>query len=201
MSEQHAGTPPVVSIEGERVALGPLRRDLLPLYERWINDLVSSRNLGRPALPMTHEAEVGWYDSVSKATDTAPFTIYERASWRPIGTTTLHEINHRLGSATFGILIGEADGRGQGHGTEATRLMLDYAFTVLGLHNVMLSVYAFNLAGIRAYQKAGFRECGRRRQAMPVAGRRWDIVFMDCLATEFESPRLRRLFVPDAPAP
>ena len=28
---------PVLNIAGERVALGPLREDLLPLYGRWIN--------------------------------------------------------------------------------------------------------------------------------------------------------------------
>jgi hypothetical protein len=28
---------PILNVEGERVALGPLRRDLLPLYQRWIS--------------------------------------------------------------------------------------------------------------------------------------------------------------------
>ncbi len=37
---------PVLNVVGELVALGPLRRDLLPLYGRWINDLASARNLG-----------------------------------------------------------------------------------------------------------------------------------------------------------
>ena len=34
-SAHPAATPeqPIVTIEGERVALGPLRRDLLPLYQ------------------------------------------------------------------------------------------------------------------------------------------------------------------------
>ncbi len=36
---------------------------------------------------------------------------------------------------------------GRGYGTETTRLMLDYAFTALGLHNVMLTVFVFNAAG------------------------------------------------------
>jgi hypothetical protein len=29
---------PILNVVGERVALGPLREDLLPLYGRWIND-------------------------------------------------------------------------------------------------------------------------------------------------------------------
>jgi RimJ/RimL family protein N-acetyltransferase len=62
-------------------------------------------------------------------------------------------VDHRNRSATFGILIGEPECRGKGYGTETTRLMLDYAFTTLGLHNVMLTVFEFNPAG------TGFHFC------------------------------------------
>src|SRR2546421_514602 len=129
----------------------------------------------------------------------APSPIYERATWRPIGSTGLHAVDYRNRSAGFGIMIGEADCRGRGHGTEATRLMLDYAFTALGLHNVALTVYEFNHAGQRAYAKAGFKEFGRRRQCRLMGGRLWDEVHMDCLATEFTSPVLGRVFAPDEP--
>ena len=64
--------------------------------------------------------------------------------------------------------------------------MLEYAFTGLGLHNVMLTVFAYHERGMRAYKRAGFREIGRRRQAHRFAGIAEDIVMMDCLATEFE---------------
>ena len=94
-------------------------------------------------------------------------------------------------------MIGEGAYRGRGYGTETTRLMLDYAFTALGLHNVFLTVNAYNYAGIRAYEKAGFREFGRRRQCKMRGGRRWDVVYMDCLATEFSSPVLTAIFEPD----
>ena len=77
--------------------------------------------------------------------------------------------------------------------------MLDYAFTALGLPNVMLTVYEFNRIGIRAYEKAGFRELGRRRQCRMMGGNLWDEVYMDCLSTEFESPVLERVFTPDRP--
>jgi diamine N-acetyltransferase len=187
---------PVVNVVGERVALGPLRRDLLPAYQRWSNDLAAADRLGSLPRPVTLEGQTAWYDQeASRIT----FTIYERAAWRAIGGCSLNEVDHRQGTANLVILIGEADARGQGYGTEAVRLLLDVAFTALGLHSVMLGVYEFNRAGRRAYQKAGFRECGRRRQARVMGGRRWDEIFMDCLATEFTSPVLGRVFVPDEP--
>ncbi|MGH2533483.1 MAG: GNAT family N-acetyltransferase [Thermomicrobiales bacterium] len=189
---------PIVNIVGELVALGPVRRDLLPLYQRWVNDFQTTRNIGIPPAPMSMESEEAWYESRNKPNE-ATFTIYERATWRPIGNTALHGIDHRNRSAGFGIMIGEADCRGKGYGTEVTCLMLDFAFTALGLHNVMLTVFEFNYAGQRAYAKAGFREFGRRRQARSMGGQLWDEIYMDCLATEFTSPVLNRVFQPDEP--
>jgi diamine N-acetyltransferase len=188
---------PVLSIEGELVALGPLRRELLPLYQRWINDLGTTRTLDLPPQPMTIEKEQDWYDQNSRAENSVPFTIYERETLRPIGNTGLDGVDHRNRTATFGIVIGEPDCRGKGYGTETTRLMLDFAFTALGLHNVMLMVFEFNPAGIRTYEKAGFREIGRRRKSRMMGGRLWDDVYMDCLSSEFESPVLHRIFAPD----
>ena len=138
---------PILNVVGDLVGLGPLRRDLLPLYQRWINDLGTMRTLGLAPLPMTSEKEQEWYDRQSKAEEDVPFTIFERETLRPIGNTGLHGVDHRNRSATFGILIGEPECRGKGYGTETTRLMLDYAFTALGLHNVMLTVFEFNPAG------------------------------------------------------
>ena len=178
----------ILNVVGELVALGPLRRDLLPVYQRWINDLGTMRTLGVPPLPMTSEKEQEWYDRQSKAENDVPFTIYERETLRPIGNTGVHAVDYRNRTATFGILIGEPECRGKGYGTETTRLMLDYAFTALGLHNVMLTVFEFNQAGIRAYQKAGFREFGRRQQCRMMGGKPWDEIFMDCLSSKFERP-------------
>ena len=144
---------PIFNIAGDLVALGPLRRNLLPLYQRWLNDLGTMRTLGLSPLPMTSEKEQDWCDRQSKVEDDVPFTIYEKETLRPIGNTGLHGVDHRNRSATFGILIGEHEFRGKGYGTETTRLMLDYAFIALDLHNVMLTVFEFYPAG------TGFRFC------------------------------------------
>ena len=59
--------------------------------------------------------------------------------------------------------------------------------------------YEFNLAGLRAYERAGFRTVGRRRQSYWMGGRFWDTVHMDCLASEFISPVLSAACLPDTP--
>ncbi len=145
---QQNGEQPVLNVEGDLVALGPLRRDLLPLYTRWINDLTAVRTLGA-FLPTTIEGETKWYDEWATSEKTVPFTVYARQELRPIGTASLFEVDHRNRTAVFGIFIADGEYRGKGYGTETTRLVLDYAFAVLGLHNVMLTVFDFNPAGKR----------------------------------------------------
>ena len=54
-----------------------------------------------------------------------------------------------------------------------------------------------NRIGIRAYEKAGFKEIGRRRECRVMGGEVYDEIYMDCLASEFESPALGRIFAPD----
>ena len=189
--------PPILILRGEKVGIGPLTRDLIELGFRWINDLSVTRTLGVFAQSvMTREDEETWYQSNVGRKDIAAFAVYELATMRPIGTTDLRAIDHQQGTALFGILIGEKDCWGKGYGTEATRLTLDYGFSVLGLHNVLLTVYAFNRRGIRAYEKAGFRMIGHRREARRLAGRRYDEIMMDALASDFVSPVALALITP-----
>jgi RimJ/RimL family protein N-acetyltransferase len=186
---------PLLTVVGERVALGPYHRGLIPLLWKWENDLPLGPLSGDPMVPLTLEAMEAEYDKHHKELpkESATFALYERATLRPIGKTGLSHVNHMHRTAEFGIVIGEPDCRGKGYGTEATRLVLDYAFTALGLHNVFLRVYAYNTPAIRAYEKAGFKEIGRRRQAHRIGGKAFDEVFMDCIATEFEGSRLKEL--------
>ena len=185
---------PIINIAGEKVALGPHRRDLLPFYLKWINDFEVTRTYGTQFRTWTWEARQAWYERVSTGgADFADFTIYERATLRAIGYTNLEDLDHFNRTAKFHLLIGEQDCWGKGYGTETTTLMLDYGFTALGLHNIMLTVFSFNTRGIRAYTRAGFRIVGRRREAHRFSGRAYDVIYMDCLATEFQSPVLSRL--------
>lgn len=188
------------SMTGERIALGPIERETLPLFYRWFNDVELLRTAGIGDGPWTMERVEEFFKRFNGASDEAWFMIHERESGQPVGTAGLRDIDARHGTAEYAISIGESSARGKGYGTEATRLMLDYAFVARGLHSVLLDVSEFNPAGIRAYAKAGFREIGRRHGAEVMGGRRWDVVYMQALASEFESPVLARIFVPDRPS-
>ena len=187
------------AITGDRVALGPIERETLPLFYRWFNDFDLLRTAGIGDGPWTIERVEGFFKRFNGRPDEVWFMIYTLDTGQPIGSAGLRDIDERHGTAEYAISIGEVWARGQGYGTEVTRLMLDYAFIARGLHSVLLDVSEFNPGGIRAYEKAGFREIGRRHGAELMEGKRWDIVYMQALVSEFESPVLGRIFVPDQP--
>jgi diamine N-acetyltransferase len=181
-------------LEGDRVALGPLRVELADAYRRWIHDPEVRSGILMPGI-YALEAEEDWVrETIAKCVGPAPamacFTVYDCSDGAAVGTTALVDIDWRMSRATFGINVG---GRpGQGLGTEATRLTLDWAFHVLCLHNVMLGVLPLNARAIRAYEKAGFRHVGVRRGAVVSLGERCDEVLMDAVREDFDGSLLAR---------
>jgi RimJ/RimL family protein N-acetyltransferase len=182
------GEQPVLTIRGEKVGLGPIRRDLLNLHVKWANDPEVTVPLSGWAGPSTTEDQEAWYERDSRHNENrVVFLIYELSTLRPIGCTDLRDVNYRTQTAWFDIFIGEKDCWGKGYATETARLMLRYGFGMLGLHNITLQVNADNERAIRAYTRAGFRVVGRRREVTGTAGARVDVILMDCLARELDS--------------
>lgn len=171
---------------GSLVSLGPLRREWLPIYQYWLNDFDMLKQIDRRFRPHSEEWITQWYERhAGAAQDSLVFTIISRADIRPVGNIALQDIDYRNRTAEMGIYIGDAECRGKGYGSEATKMILSFAFRVLGLHNVMLRVYEYNEPAIRVYTKAGFREIGRRSQSQFMDGRFWDVILMECLASDF----------------
>ena len=197
-NSQETGTPPRTNVMGAQVGLGPLSRVLIPRYQDWMNDFPTQGSAGYPPRPQpwTDEAMAQWFERAATDQQNLWFTIYATVTWQAIGMCILRDIDMQHRTAEFGITIGDHTQRGKGYGTEAVQLLLDIAFTGLGLNNIQLHVFAFNHAGIHAYHKAGFKEIGRRRQAYFMGGTFWDVIIMDCLAADFHSPVLRDMLTP-----
>lgn len=83
-----------------------------------------------------------------------------------------------------GVRIAMWDGFGKGYGTAALRHVLDHAFGERNLHRVDLEVYDFNDRAIHLYEKLGFREEGRLRDALLWDGVFHDAIVMSILSTD-----------------
>jgi diamine N-acetyltransferase len=199
MTDEEPKQQRLILVQGQRVGLGALRHDLIPAYLRWRSDPEVMRGTGASSQAPTVEAVQAWYEQATRPGNReVHFTIYDLDDVAPVGTALLVRVDQHAGTAEFGLTIGER--RNQGLGTEATRLVLDWAFTVMGLHNILLVTFSWNLPAIRAYSKAGFREIGRRRGAVVTYGQRYDQVLMDAVADEFTDSVLAKQ-APNAESP
>lgn len=124
---------------------------------------------------LTREFLHRWYGSRNQQANRLDLAIVDSETGICVGEVVLNEWDESDNSCNYRILIGPR-GRGRGLGTEATQLILGYAFTTLGLHRVSLEVVAFNARALRVYQRTGFRVHGNRPA---------DIVSMSILADEW----------------
>ncbi len=80
----------------------------------------------------------------------------EDSQRRLIGRISLREVDEREPSARLGISLAQPY-VGQGLGTEALRVFLDYYFGPLGFARMRLDVAAVNQRAVRCYERLGFR--------------------------------------------
>ena len=85
------------------------------------------------------------------------------------------------------IIIGDESARGQGLGTEAIILLMDYAFGFLGMHRISIGVVGFNEQALRFYEKVGFKREGIQRDGYYFAHEFHDFVMMSILENEFRA--------------
>jgi RimJ/RimL family protein N-acetyltransferase len=172
-------------IVGENVYLSPMNTDDVEIYTKWLNDYDVSGYLGiyRQMISLRSEEE-----TLARLTSEGQnYAIVLIDGDVLVGNIGLNEIDHVNRKADIGLFIGEAANRGKGYGAEALRLMLQYGFDTLNLHNIMLIVHSDNERAIACYEKVGFRELGRRRDAKFKDGRYVDDIFMEILDAEFRA--------------
>jgi RimJ/RimL family protein N-acetyltransferase len=169
-------------ISGEKVYLSPISLEDAELYTAWLNDLSTTRYLTLASMNVSLQGEREALASLSKGHN---YAIVEKGSDELLGNCGLMDIQGVNATAEVGLFIGPAEKRGKGYGTEALRLLCDYAFNVLNLRSLMLRVYDYNPRAAASYRKIGFKEIGRRRQAHFYGGAYHDVILMDLLADEF----------------
>jgi RimJ/RimL family protein N-acetyltransferase len=105
-----------------------------------------------------------------------------------VGTCMLTDEDALAGHASVGISLA-LDAAGKGYGSDALRVLVDFAFTRRNLRRLHLSVLASNERAIASYRKVGFVEEGRRREHCWVRGAYVDEVIMGLLRSEWRPSR------------
>lgn len=176
---------------GDKVYLSPTNLEDIDKYTEWINDLEVAINLGSAAEVFNQEKEKEMLEKLIE--EGQHFALVEKSQNELLGGCGLFDLDKIHKTAELGIFIGNKDFWDKGYGSEAIRLLLDYGFNILNLHNISLSVYSFNKRAINCYQKLGFKLIGNRREALEIAGQKYDEIYMDILASEFEGKITKQL--------
>lgn len=103
-----------------------------------------------------------------------------------LGFAKLDWIGWSQGVGSVSIAIGEPENRRLGYGGDALRLILRYAFGELNLFRLGATIPEYNLAALHLFEKAGFMNEARQREALHREGRRWDIIRLGLLRAEWE---------------
>ncbi len=176
-------------LKGKRIILKAVRRADLAKILEWFNDAEVIQYLTL-YLPMTEKGEEKWLEDISTTRKNSDVVflmeVVRGKRVTSIGTCGLHRINWKDRDAEFGIAIGEKKFWSNGYGTEATKLILGYAFNHLNLHRVSSGAYDFNERSIKMHLKIGFREEGRVRQSIFKNGQYRDKVLFGILRGEWE---------------
>jgi diamine N-acetyltransferase len=173
-------------LNGTVCRLRPIHRRDLEASIGWRNDPETrSLVMGYP-FPVTEVMETAWYDRAlaDQAGKRASFAVSDLQTEAAIGFVHLMDIDWVCRSCELGIVIGDRARRGQNFGSEATRLVVDYAFSGLNLARIGVRVAAPNKGAYTLFRKIGFRDEGNLRNAAFVNGRAADVILMGLLAGE-----------------
>ena len=142
-------------IVGERIYLSPMNSEDYLKYVEWLNNYEIAKGVNHVCKIVSIEGEKAWLEKAT--TEKYNFAIVNKENDTLIGNISLmhiHEINR---TAELGIFIGDENYLSRGYGSEAIKLLLDYAFRYVNLNNIMLKVFDYNKRAIKAYEKCGFK--------------------------------------------
>jgi RimJ/RimL family protein N-acetyltransferase len=164
------------TLRGTRVTLRPLAEADADDMLRAVQDPELRRLTGTHRV-FTRADVVAWARSRDHAGGRYDWAVVD-ADGRWLGDCALNDIDEDNLTAGFRIAINRP---GQGLGTEATGLVLDFAFGELGLYRVELEVFAFNERAQKSYARSGFVVEGVKRGGLLWEGVRHDVIMMAAL--------------------
>lgn len=177
-------------LKGNKVILRPVRKSDVQHLLKWLGDSEVTKYL-LTYMPVTEivaekivEGDLSDEKKASFAID-----VIEDDNGKTIGMITLGDIHPKDHKASFAIAIGETEYWGKGYGSEAARLLINYGFEQLNLHRIDTEVFASNERSLRMCRSIGFKEEGRKREAIFKNGEFGDVVVFGILREEWKAPK------------
>ena len=172
MSTKKQEIEPVPFIKGDNIDLVAPRSEWIELRCKWVNN-PKNRKFLRGPLPRSKDQMKKRFESrpTDGLGDWVGFTLYHKKDKKPIGEVGLSRINWINGWANAYANIGEIEYWNKNIATEATQLLLKYAFEELNLNKVSGSVVVENKGSWVVAEKIGFKYEGILKEHKYINGK------------------------------
>ena len=162
----------------------------IPKKIEWINNPVNNKFLHYD-LPLEYEKTARWFKNNEGRIDRYDAVI--EVDGIPVGLIGLLSIEKKNRKAEYYVSMGEMSYRGKGVAYQASKLILEYGFMVLGLNRIYLYTEAENIVAQKLFKKVGFKVEGLLKNDIFFRGRYVDryvfgITKEDFLSTTYITP-------------
>ena len=179
-------------LRGERVWLRAYEEEDLEPYAGFTQSAAGTR--AGYTVPRGRRGVEQWWKKVQEEHGRSAyyFVISPLGSRDFVGTVWLWNLDQRIGGAEFSIFIADPAKWGSGLGSDATRVLLDYAFGFTDVNRIWLFTESDNVRAQRSFEKCGFVKEGVLRKHMRIKGELIDSVLMAILRSEWDQLEHKR---------
>ena len=176
----------VIVMKWTKVSLVVPEKQDIDLWYEWMNNINIAKNLLNSFWNIWYrEDEEDFYEKQKNDKDNIMFSIYLNNEERVIWNISLNWIDKLSRKSQLWISIFNEDKLSKWYWSEAIRLLLKYAFDLLGLNKVFLDHIEFNERANRAYKKVWFKEVWRYKNHHYVMWKYYDSILMEIFNDNF----------------
>lgn len=174
-------------LTGDRLDLHVPTDDDLEFVNRWRNRPAVRRWMPQ-VRPETVEDTREHYEEFVKGSDDSGAAFLACVDGDPVGVVSLFLVEPDSRRAFVGAWL-EPDAHGQGYGTSAASLLVEYAFDERNVRKLVAGARADNEPSRAVLERVGFEQEGRQREHYFVEGEYVDRVVYGLLAPEWRGER------------
>jgi len=155
-----------ILLESEKIKLRALEPEDVDLLQKWENNTTLwhlsntyapfSKYILRKYIENSHQ-------DIFEAKQLRLIIDINKAPYKSIGAIDLFDFDPFNLRAGLGILINDVEDRAKTYGSESLKLIIDYAFNCLKLHQLYCNISIENLTSIKLFEKQGFVKSGEKK--------------------------------------
>lgn len=172
--------PGTVFLQGEKVELRTVEKEDKEFLRDGVNHPDVRVHTGNTR-PQNLENEEDFFEHVINSEDSVHFLICSEGE--PAGIISIEEKEKPARNGELGIWL-HPEFHGQGFGTEATELMIDYVFDQLNYHKIYARAHEDNEASKKLWQKFDFSKEGELKDHVYLEGEHKNLLYYRLLESE-----------------